>query len=80
MKIAFILVKLIKSILFGEVKVAFLCFKLLPLNIEQKFESLCHLFVGERALSSGMVRVGSFLVQSSLDFHDTTFSVLPSLF
>ena len=52
------------------VKVVFLSFKQLPLNIKQKCESLPLLIDGERLLS---VFVG-------VDFHDTTLSVSPSYF
>ena len=58
---------------------AFLCFKQLNLNIKQMFEFLFHLIDGERLLSEVM-GVSSFLVEKPLDFHDTTFSVLLSLF
>ena len=61
-----------KNILFGGVKVVSLCFKQLPLNIKQKFESLYHLIDGERLLSI-LVGVVSFSVYKPLDFHDTTF-------
>ena len=54
-------------------------FKQLPLNIKQKFEFLFDLIDGERLLSV-VVGVVSFLADKPLDFYDTTFSVLPSLF
>ena len=55
------------------------CLRQLSLNINQKFEFSYHLSDGERLLSA-VVGVESFLVVKPLDFHDTTFSVLPSLF
>ena len=66
-------------IVLGEVKVAFFCFKQVPLHIKQKFEFLCHLVDGGRLLSV-VVGVVSFSSDKTLDFHDTTFSVSPSLF
>ena len=47
--------------------------------MKQNFEFLYHLIDGERLLS---VLVGTlrFSAEKPLDFHDTTFSVLPSLF
>ena len=67
-----------QNILFGRIKVAFLYFKQLPLNTKQKFESSCHLILAERLLSV-VLGVSRFLIKKFLDFHDTTFSVLPSL-
>ena len=61
-----------RFILFGGVKVAFLCFKQLPLNVIQKFESPYHLIDGEKLLSA-VVGVLSFSVDKPLAFHDTTF-------
>ena len=58
---------------------SFFCFKQLPLNTKQKFEFACHLIVGERLLSV-VVGVVSFSTEKPLDFHDTIFSVSPSLF
>ena len=55
----------------------FFSFKLLPSKIKQKFEISYHLIDGERLLSV-VVGVVSFLADKS-DFHDTTFSVSPSL-
>ena len=56
----------------------FFCFKQLPLNTKQNFELLCHLIDGERLLpvAVGVVR---FLADKPLDFHDTIFSIWPSL-
>ena len=62
-----------------EYQLRFFCFKQLPLNIEQKFEFLYHLIYGERLLSV-VVGVVDFSADQPLDFHDTTFSVSPSLF
>ena len=64
-----------KIILLGGVKVLFLYFKQLLLNIKQKFESLCHLIDGERLLSVA-VSVVTFSVDKPLDFHGTNFSVV----
>ena len=55
----------------------FFCFKQLPLNIKQKFESPYHLIDGERLLSV-VVDLVSFSVDKHSDFHDTTFEALPS--
>ena len=57
----------------------FFLIKQLTLNMKQNFEFLYHLIDGERLLS---VLVGTlrFSADKPLDFHDTTFSVLPSLF
>ena len=55
------------------------CFKQLPLNITQTFKGLCHLIDGERLLSVVVGEV-NISVEKKLDFHDTTFSVSPSLF
>ena len=55
------------------------CFKQLPLNITQRFYGSCHLIDGERLLSV-VVGVVNISVEKTLDFHDTTFSVSPSLF
>ena len=59
--------------------VFFVCFKQLPLNTKQKFEFPYSLIDGERLLSL-VVGVVSFLVDKALDFHNTNFSVSPSLF
>ena len=61
------------------VKVVFLSFKQLPLNIKQKCESLPLLIDGERLLSV-FVGVVIISVNKPLDFHDTTLSVSPSYF
>ena len=63
----------------GGVKVLFFYFKQLPLNIKQKFESLCHLNDRERLLSLAVGAV-LFSVRKPLDFYDTTFLVMPNLF
>ena len=57
----------------------FVRFKQHPLNINHKFEFSYYLIDGERLLpvAPGIVR---FSINKSLDFHDVTFSVLPSLF
>ena len=54
-------------------------FKQLPLNTKQKCESSYYLIDGEILLSV-VVKLVSFPSDKILDFHDTTFSVLPSLF
>ena len=59
--------------------ITFFCFKQLPLNIKQKFEFLYHLIDGEKLLSV-VVGVVRFSADKTLDFHDTTFSVIPDLF
>ena len=64
--------------LLGGVKAAFFPFKQLSLNTKQKYESLYCLNDGERLLSV-MVGVVSSSPDKPLDFHDTTFSILPSL-
>ena len=51
----------------------------LPLNTKSRFESPYNLIERERLLSVA-VGVVSFSTDKPLDFHDTTFSVLPSLF
>ena len=51
----------------------------LPSNIKQKFEFSDLLIDAERLLSV-VVGAVSFSVNKSLYFHDTTFSVSPSLF
>ena len=55
------------------------CFKQLSLSTKEKFESLYHLINRETLLSLevGVVR---FSADEPLHFHDTTFSVLPSIF
>ena len=55
------------------------CFKQLPLNTKEKVKSLYHSIDGERLLPL-VVAVVSFSAGKPLDFHDTTFSVSPSLF
>ena len=45
----------------------------------KKFGFPCHLIDGERLLSV-VVKVVSFVVKKLLDFYNTTFSILPSLF
>ena len=67
-----------KNVLLGGVKVAFFCFKQLPLNTKEIFESPYHLIDGKRLLSVA-VKVVSFLADKPLDFHNKTFSVSPSL-
>ena len=57
----------------------FFCFKQLPLNTKQKFEFRYHLIDGEKLLSAVLVVV-SFSADKPLDFHDTIFSALRSLF
>ena len=47
----------------------FFCFKQIPLNDKEKFESLYHLFNGERLLSV-VVGIVSFLADKLLHFHD----------
>ena len=64
--------------IFGGVKIAFFCFKQLPLNIKQKSEFSYCLIDGERLLS--VVVKENFSVNKILDFHDTAFSVTHSLF
>ena len=68
-----------KNVLLGGAKVAFFCFKQLPLNTKEIFEFLYQLIDAERLLSV-VVGVKSFPTEKSLDFYDTTLSVLPSLF
>ena len=68
-----------KYIRFGVVKFAYLCFKLLLLDIKQKFGFSYHLIDGERLLSV-VIGVPTFLTDKPLDFHNTTFSVSPNLF
>ena len=65
--------------IFRAVHVALFCFKPLFLTIQQKFEFSYHLIEVERLLLV-VVGVVSFSVDKSLDFHDTAFSVSPSLF
>ena len=65
--------------IFRAVHVALFCFKPLFLTTQQKFEFSHHLIEVERLLSV-VVGVVSFSVDKSLDFHDTAFSVSPSLF
>ena len=57
----------------------FVCFEQLSLNTKQKFEFSYHSFDGERLLSVAVGVVGCS-ADKPLDFHDTIFSVLPSLF
>ena len=68
-----------KLIILGGMKVASLCFKQLLLNIKQKTESLYILIDRERLLSV-VVKVGTISIENHLDFHDTAFSVSPTLF
>ena len=56
----------------------FVCFKKLPLNDKQKFESPYQLIDGEGLLSV-VVGVVGFSVDKPLDFNHTTFFVSPSL-
>ena len=55
------------------------CFKQLPLDTKQKFEFLYHLIDGERLLSV-VVGLVIFSADKPLDFNNTIFSVLLSLF
>ena len=70
--------KVKKFIIFGGVKIAFICFKQLPLNIKQKLEFWYHLIDGERLLSAEVEAV-SFSVNKPSHFNDTTFLESPSL-
>ena len=54
------------------------CFKQLSLDTKQKFQFPYHLIDGER-LVSVMLEVVRFTAEKPLDFHDTTFSVPPSI-
>ena len=54
------------------------CIKQLSLNTKQNFGFPCYLIDGERLLSV-VIGVVRFLADKLLDFHDTIFSVLPSL-
>ena len=56
----------------------FFCLKHLTLNTKQKFDSLYHLIDGER-LWSAVVGVVSLSADKPLNFHDTKFSVSPSI-
>ena len=67
-------------VLLGGVQVkGFFYFKQLPLNVQQKFEFLYHFINGERLLSA-VAGIVSFSAEKPLDFNDTMFSVLPTLF
>ena len=63
-----------KFLILGGVKVAFSCFKQLPINFKQTFEFSYHLIHPERLLLV-VVGVEGFSAETSLYFHDTTFSV-----
>ena len=55
------------------------CFKQLPLNTKQNFESSCYLIVG-KILLSVVVGVVSLSADKPLDFHYISFSLLLSVF
>ena len=56
----------------------FFCFKQLPLNTKRKFEFLHYLIDGEWLLSV-VVAVVHFSADKPSDFHNTIFSVSPSV-
>ena len=66
-------------IIFGGVKITFICFRQLPINTKQTFKFMCHLIDGER-LWAVVVEIVTFSADKTLDLHVTTFSVSLSLF